>query len=62
MEIIDPNGTHEELESIISGALQRDLTPIEQEIINTIVHMEDEKRIAFLEMMKELINKHRRHR
>ncbi|WP_419883611.1 hypothetical protein ACN6MY_08780 [Peribacillus sp. B-H-3] len=60
MEIINPNETKRELERMFTEGLGRTLSPYEHEILADIVAYPDEKRISFLEMMKELLNKHAR--
>ncbi|WP_409305147.1 hypothetical protein [Peribacillus sp. SCS-155] len=60
MEIRDPEGTRSELRSLLIESLGRTLLPIEDEILDDVIAYPDEKRIAYLEMMKELINKHTR--
>ncbi|CAH0345812.1 hypothetical protein [Bacillus sp. CECT 9360] len=57
MEIRNPEQTLREMEIILTDALHRNLNPLEQEIVNDAVAYQDEKRIAFLELIKELINK-----
>ena len=49
--------TQHELEMMFTGGLGRTLTASEQEIILDIVAYPAEKRVAFLEMMKEFINR-----
>ncbi len=48
-----------ELEILFTESVGRLLKPLEEEIIADIVAYPDEKRIAFLEYMKEMSNKQR---
>ncbi|WP_160118480.1 hypothetical protein [Bacillus sp. V59.32b] len=57
MKIRNPEETLRELETMLTDALHRNLNPLEQEILNDAVAYQDEKRITFLELIKELINK-----
>jgi hypothetical protein len=57
VEIRNPEETNRELRVLLTDAVGRSLTPIETEILNDIVAYPDEKRIAYLQLMKELINK-----
>lgn len=57
MEIRNPEGTLRELEIMFTDVLHRNLNPVEQEILQDAAAYHAEKRIAFLELMKELINK-----
>ncbi|WHY98917.1 hypothetical protein [Peribacillus simplex] len=59
MEVRNPNETKRELEILFTESVGRLLKPLEEEIIADIVAYRDEKRIAFLEYMKEMSNKQR---
>lgn len=59
MEVRNPSETKRELEVLFTESVGRLLKPVEEEIIADIVAYPDEKRIAFLELMKELTNKYR---
>ncbi|MFJ7639245.1 MULTISPECIES: hypothetical protein [unclassified Peribacillus] len=59
MEVRNPNETKRELEILFTESVGRLLKPLEEEIIADIVAYPDEKRIAFLEFMKEMSNKQR---
>ncbi|MES1039359.1 MULTISPECIES: hypothetical protein [Peribacillus] len=59
MEVRNPNETKRELEILFTESVGRLLNPLEEEIIADIVAYPDEKRIAFLEYMKEMSNKQR---
>ncbi|MFE4813164.1 hypothetical protein ACFQ9Y_18785 [Peribacillus simplex] len=59
MEVRNPNETKRELEILFTESVGRLLKPLEEEIIADIVACPDEKRIAFLEYMKEMSNKQR---
>lgn len=60
MELRDAEETKREIEIMFTSSLGRTLTEAEHDILMDIVSYPAEKRIAFLEMMKELINKHER--
>ncbi len=49
--------TQRELEMMFTEGLGRTLTAAEQEILLDVVAYPTEKRVAFLEMMKEFINR-----
>ncbi|TKH04150.1 hypothetical protein FC682_15715 [Peribacillus simplex] len=59
MEVRNPNETKRELEILFTESVGRLLNPLEEEIIADIAAYPDEKRIAFLEYMKEMSNKQR---
>lgn len=59
MEVRNPIETKRELEILFTESVGRLLKPLEKEIIADIVAYPDEKRIAFLEYMKEMSNKQR---
>ncbi|MFJ7992396.1 hypothetical protein ACIQY5_09345 [Peribacillus frigoritolerans] len=59
MEVRNPNETKRELEILFTESVGRLLKPLEEVIIADIVAYPDEKRIAFLEYMKEMSNKQR---
>lgn len=46
-----------ELHELFKGALGRELSVEESEILDSIITSGKDRRITFLEMMKELINK-----
>lgn len=58
MQVRNPEETKEELIVMLTDALGRPLSEIENEIVADIVAYPDEKRIAYLEMMKNLLNEH----
>ncbi|MFD6441948.1 hypothetical protein ACFWDG_19630 [Peribacillus sp. NPDC060186] len=59
MEVRNPNEIKRELEILFTESVDRLLNPFEEEIIADIEAYPDEKRITFLEYMKEMSNKQR---
>ncbi|WP_108671614.1 hypothetical protein [Peribacillus acanthi] len=51
--------TNIELLDLFEDALERKLKPLETQILQDIILSGEESRIVFLEMMKQLVNKHK---
>ncbi|MGN1399903.1 MAG: hypothetical protein ACI4XL_00190 [Bacillus sp. (in: firmicutes)] len=49
--------TIREVNDLLEGALRRDLNLLEQKVLNGIMNSSEEERVAFIEMMKEMLNK-----
>ncbi|WP_050616418.1 hypothetical protein [Bacillus testis] len=49
--------TRIELRDMFTKALGRDLTIIEGEVLNRVISTDQEHRVAFMDMMKECLNK-----
>jgi hypothetical protein len=59
---IDNNRKGSEIKGIFEDGLQRDLSMEENLLINNWVqHFNKEERATIINMMKELVNKHKRH-
>ncbi|WP_175991383.1 hypothetical protein [Bacillus sp. Marseille-Q1617] len=59
---IDNHRKGSEIKEIFVDALQRDLTMEENLLINNWVqHFNKEERATIINMMKEMVNKHKRH-
>lgn len=59
MELVNPHNTEQEIKDILIDALNRELTETEYELIELFTGLHTERRTALLEMLKELINKHK---
>jgi hypothetical protein len=59
MEIINPKRTVEEIERILKDVLHRELTEIETELVHLSGELDHDRRSALLELLKELINRHK---